>query len=887
MKLYLTLVVWVIAFHWVVVLSPQSLAAETESTSEKQEPLTPPESAPMPRIAVEKLPVVESVSPELKRLIVAKDFKVELIHTVLLNTQGSWVSLATDGKGRLIACDQGQKGLFRITLGGANQLVEKMPVDLSGAQGMVWKSGSLYAFKSGAGIYRVTDSEGDDRLDKAELISAVSGTGEHGNHALLDSGEPNLLYAVAGNHTSLPSKENITGRRVQSWQEDQLLMRQWDPRGHARGLLAPGGWVTRFDTQKKTHEVFCIGFRNTYDAATNAHGDMFTFDADMEWDLGLPWYRPIRICQVVSGGDFGWRSGSGKFPEYYEDSLPATINIGPGSPTGVVSGQTAKFPARYQNAMFALDWTYGRILAIHLQPQGAGYKAEAEMFVAGTPLPVTDAVIGSDGALYFTTGGRGAQSSLMRVVYTGTESTAPAQPAELPKEAKLRRELERFHGVVEPKAVAAAWPHLASEDRFLRNAARVAIESQPVATWAERVFKEPHSQARITAAVALARMGKAIHREPLIKSLLALDIRSLQVSQQLGILRAYSLVFERLGKPTAEERTAVIAALDPFLPSVDANLNSELLRVLVYLEAPNAVAKGMKLIETRGKSPPLTWAGVEKMNARYGAVLEQLIKNPPPTAAIGYAYTLRNSQTGWTPQLHRQYFTFINVAGKAAGGASYPGYLAGIRDEALTACTDKERIDLKDLTKEDFNPVPDFAIKPPVGPGREWTLKEAIDATTPDKLVGSNFERGRSLFHAVNCAGCHRFKGLGGGVGPDLTSVLNKFTTAYLVEAIINPSKDISDQYQSSTVTVNDGRILTGLAIKEGARTILVYSSDPKAKPVRVAQTDVDSIRASPVSQMPTYLFNTLNPTELRDLVGYIMSGGDPKDKLYRTKKKK
>jgi hypothetical protein len=56
---------------------------------------------------------------------------------------------------------------------------------------------------------------------------------------------------------------------------------------------------------------------------------------------------------------------------------------------------------------------------------------------------------------------------------------------------------------------------------------------------------------------------------------------------------------------------------------------------------------------------------------------------------------------------------------------------------------------------------------------------------------------------------------------------------------------------------------------------------------VRVALADVDSIRPSPVSQMPAGLFNTLNPTELRDLVGYIMSGGDPNDKLYRTKKKK
>ncbi|NJM55291.1 MAG: heme-binding protein, partial [Verrucomicrobiae bacterium] len=127
-----------------------------------------------------------------------------------------------------------------------------------------------------------------------------------------------------------------------------------------------------------------MGFRNEYDAALNVHGDLFTYDADMEWDFGLPWYRPTRICHVVSGADFGWRSGSGKSPTYYEDNLPPLVEIGPGSPTGVTTGRGARFPARYQEAVFALDWTYGRVLAIHARPVGAGYTAEVEDF---SPVP--------------------------------------------------------------------------------------------------------------------------------------------------------------------------------------------------------------------------------------------------------------------------------------------------------------------------------------------------------------------------------------------------------------------------------------------------------------------------------------------------------------------
>ena len=42
-----------------------------------------------------------------------------------------------------------------------------------------------------------------------------------------------------------------------------------------------------------------------------------------------------------------------------------------------------------------------------------GYRGEAEPFLYSSPLPVTDAVIGKDGALYFTIGGRGSQSALL------------------------------------------------------------------------------------------------------------------------------------------------------------------------------------------------------------------------------------------------------------------------------------------------------------------------------------------------------------------------------------------------------------------------------------------------------------------------------------------
>src|SRR5207248_1365708 len=135
---------------------------------------------------------------------------------------------------------------------------------------------------------------------------------------------------------------------------------------------------------------------------------------------------------------------------------------------------------------------------VHLQPQGAGYSGTSEVFLKGKPLNLTDIEFGKDGAMYFITGGRGTQSGLYRVAYTAGAATdrdsmrnaksavsakAPggtgASYQECCKAARdLRRELEALHGHKDPRAVDFAWPHLSSEDRFIRFAARIAIEWQ-------------------------------------------------------------------------------------------------------------------------------------------------------------------------------------------------------------------------------------------------------------------------------------------------------------------------------------------------------------------------------------------------------------------------
>ncbi|MGB7325101.1 MAG: family 16 glycoside hydrolase, partial [Rubripirellula sp.] len=680
--------------------------------------------------------------PKADELTVADGFKVELIYAVPNATQGSWVSLTTDGQGGFYASDQGDKGLFHFTVsdesGKPSVEVTKMPVDVSGAQGMVWHDGALYFNRNAAPFYKLTDSTGDGRLDHAEELSHTDGGGEHGNHAVILAEDETHLYVEAGNHTNLPEPSSVSGSTNPSWNEDLLLPREWDANGHARGRLAPGGWITKFNLKTKQHEVISMGYRNAYDMSLNRAGDLFTYDADMEYDLGSPWYRPTRINHAVSGSDYGWRSGTGKWPEYYEDSLPAVLNIGPGSPTGVVSGLGAKFPAKYQDAIFALDWTFGTIYAIHLTPDGAGWRGHQEAFCNGSPLPVTDAIIGQDGAMYFTTGGRGTDSAVFRITYVGNESTQPVS-GDLPGEdaRELRRRLEAFHGHADAAAVDAAWPYLSSRDRWLRHAARVAIESQSVNGWAKRVYNEPDVQARITAAVALARSGTDLHREPLIASLLELEPGKLDDSQLLGLLRAYALTFIRLGQPTAQ-RDQVIAALDPHFPHANKDVNTELVRVLVYLDAPSVIEKTIPLLADAQPTPPAWATSIDfTSNPRYGPRVQTMLANQPPANELNYAFMLRNVRDGWTMDQLRRYIEFLNKVAKFSGGNSYGKMLANLRDEVLGNLSNDQRAQLADISGENFNPVPDFTITPPHGPGRKWTQAEAGKHVRPSDLRGA------------------------------------------------------------------------------------------------------------------------------------------------------
>lgn len=827
-------------------------------------------------------------APPATAITAPEGFTVELLASAGPQ-QGSWVCLTFDGQGRAIISPQ-DGPLQRASIPGVTRLadgtpwpgteVEIAPLDPDGpgsAQGLCMLGGALFVNctqdPQRRGLWRLRDRDGDGAFEeRTRLFEYTNDGGEHGPHGMVP-GPDGALWMTIGNHATLPAgvvraEPDAQGRRspgspADFWAEDLPTARLWDPNGHAVGLTAPGGVILRIDPETGAGHIVAIGLRNAYDLCFDGDGELFTYDSDMEWDIGTPWYRAPRIVHVVGGGEYGWRSGSGKWPEWYPDSLPAACETDVSSPTGMLAGAHGAFPEPWRRMIFAADWTYGRVLAVDLEAHGAGVRAKWMPFLAGRPMPVTDLAWGPDGAMYLVTGGRGTQSGLYRVRATVAGSMAVAAVPERVEAARAqRRKLESWQRPLSRAEFDAAFPAIAamldSGDRTLAFAARVALEHQSIEEWRSRVPRLATQRARLMGALALARRGNDD-----------------DAKVACGIAAA---ALAPAPRPAASDTG----------PDADTAILALRVAQVALLRHPGVAADASvqacgsaaaALSASTATDPRVAQAGVELACAlrRPDAVtlcVDRLDAATDRADALRWAAMARTLNEGWTEPLRERYWRWLDAADAIAGGMSLGGFIEAIRNDASTHV----RRPIVSPTRVPRDPA--AAARPPSSTTarvlRAWTVADLIDEQ-PDPEAGAHardLARGARIYREASCILCHRFEGEGNATGPDLTGAGARFGRLDLLRAILEPNAAISDQYRDSIVTTTEGEVVVGRIVVSLPEHIEIRTNPMGFERELIKRSDIGRIEPLETSSMPTGLLNARTREEILDLLAYLESGG-------------
>jgi putative heme-binding domain-containing protein len=155
----------------------------------------------------------------------------------------------------------------------------------------------------------------------------------------------------------------------------------------------------------------------------------------------------------------------------------------------------------------------------------------------------------------------------------------------------------------------------------------------------------------------------------------------------------------------------------------------------------------------------------------------------------------------------------------------------------------------------------------------KWSYEELLAyLESPEGKAGSP-SRGAQVFKEAQCVNCHRFNGKGESVGPDLTSVAQRFQRKEILESIVYPSQVVSDQYASKTVMVG-GKWYTGIVANNGNGTTTVLQSDTHK--VELKTSEIEETKPSKISTMPEGLANRLSLEQIGDLFAYLVSAPEP-----------
>lgn len=769
-----------------------------------------------------------------------------------------------------------------------------------GAHGLCIDEGTLY-FVGDGGVWKLDDPFKEDVLKRnAVRVLEIKTGGEHHAHALR-RGDDGCWYLIAGNGTQgMFELQNVSEPEI----------------SHPRA-----GAIWRISSDWSEREVWAHGFRNAYDFDFASDRTIDTFDSDGERDVSLPWYRPTRLFRVSKGDDAGWISRSWKRPNSDPQMPQVRAEFGRGSPTGVHRYKHHRLPKRFHHGVFALDWTFGRVLFV--ADEGSDELVASPKGTAG--FAVTDIDETPEGALLVSVGGRRSRGGLFLIDALSPETDTP--------EPRSNAESER---VSPPETTESAnVTALRAKLLELRNEPNATVDTEAAARAIAAIQEESSGDTTQYAAMSL-----------LIESLGGLgpgdpkDARGKQ--QAAAVFDGYRSIL----RPKLDETlrsTAVEAMLRRLKHEQTTDqLRHELIRCLAVME-PDSDAAFLAIADDldRESSPmeklhrliALTRLPVRRSDAMTERMVAAMLEIPELIQQQGLK-TDRN----WSPRLGELFLAMEHrdsllpsrfVANPRFGEASHLVWteqmdpenlerarqrcLAQSRGEAiepsvarfialgpdavprgdvyrwlkqpetrsaawLAIASHAKSSDIPELNKAALSvdaQVRDAAANALRRLGQEVPQRvsdsEAVKQwlAQTDQLLKTPGDSiaGQKLYEERQCNRCHNGKN---ALGPSLDGVGKRFGVADLFRATVDPNHHLPDRYRPKLILTVDGDLIMGMVVYESVDGLTVQTQDGGTH--RINSDDIEEVRVSSVSMMPEGLMQGLNLNDAANLMAYLRS---------------
>jgi putative heme-binding domain-containing protein len=176
------------------------------------------------------------------------------------------------------------------------------------------------------------------------------------------------------------------------------------------------------------------------------------------------------------------------------------------------------------------------------------------------------------------------------------------------------------------------------------------------------------------------------------------------------------------------------------------------------------------------------------------------------------------------------------------------------------------------------------------------TMKKMGDALKPDQIrkliayirslarssaestwkpyIAGDPKAGHKLFFdpqgKAQCAKCHTVGNEGGRIGPVLDRIASRRAPEFIMESILQPSKEIAPEFEAVAVAAKDGRVITGLRVNETNFSIQLHEENGRFH--SLLKRDLEELKVLKKSLMPENLADILTVRELHDLFAYLMT---------------